>query len=513
MLAHFPIAQKDELLTSILARFVQHMGIKDDKIALDMLFNNRMVVPSPLLQGHIEQLLKQVGHIWDITPREIIERHSHLPLFSAFIPTCRYNVLLSDLACRDVNPSMSRAGINASIVNWPAHYKICPLCWREQLESLGFTYWQRLFQSPGVDACPTHRCTLIDTHLALQSLHRHHFTGTHDYQYLGHYPEAAKPNDLKLATMVEQLLNSTLAPVSVEQWTRYYQKLARDTRVMSGKRVDHSAIANRVRKLWPDEWLRQQGLAISGESSWLLAMFRKHRRVYSYLQHLIVWLSLRGTTVELHKELKLARHFSSFEGHARRMITTPNITKRDESRAKWRELLQSSMLDSLKSIRTTVLGARLYSWLYRYDREWLNTHKPEPANNHQDKRVNWHTRDLQLVKKLIETKNSAEERIEDPRHSKSWFALRIQQKSLMEKKLHKLPLCGMFFDRYCESIEEYQVRRLSRVMVKLIEHKDILRPVCEIERLAGLNRKRSRKPARKILRLDIPAWQRVKSLS
>ena len=41
----------------------------------------------------------------------------------------------------------------------------------------------------------------------------------------------------------------------------------------------------------------------------------------------------------------------------------------------------------------------------------------------------------------------------------------------------------------------------------------VLRPVCEIERLAGLSRARCRKPAREILRLDIPAWQRAAALS
>ncbi len=53
------------------------------------------------------------------------------------------------------------------------------------------------------------------------------------------------------------------------------------------------------------------------------------------------------------------------------------------------------------------------------------------------------------------------------------------------------------FDRYSESVEEYQTRRLSRVMVQLIECNNVLRPVCEIERLAGLSRARSRKPAGK----------------
>ncbi|WP_228761211.1 TnsD family Tn7-like transposition protein [Vibrio gigantis] len=176
-------------------------------------------------------------------------------------------------------------------------------------------------------------------------------------------------------------------------------------------------------------------------------------------------------------------------------------------------MLESSQTESLKKIRTTALGARLYSCLYRYDHEWLNVHKPKRASNYQNYRVDWQVRDRQIVKALLSIKNETEGRIHAPRHSKSWFASKIAKKSLIEKKLYKLPLCSLFFDRYSESVEEYQTRRLSRVMVQLIECNDVLRPVCEIERLAGLSRARSRKPAREILRLDIPTWQRVAALS
>jgi hypothetical protein len=513
MLTHFPVAQKDELLTSILARFIQQMGIKDDKVALDILFDNRMVVPSAFLQGHIKQLLDQVGHVWNIEPLDLIERHSLLPLFKPFFPTSRYNTLRADLIVGHVNPSMSRAGINASLIQWPSNYKVCPQCRKKQLDSLGFTYWQRLFQSPGVIVCPEHQCTLLDTNLVIHSAHRHHFVGSSSYKCSDHLSEVAEPYELKLACMVNILLNSNLGYVSPAQWTLYYQKLARSEGAMNGARIDHKGIANLVRKTWSDEWLHQQGLALSGANTWLVAMFRKHRRTYSYLQHFVVWLSFSHASIDLREEFNHARALSSVNRDTRAIVFTKNIAKRDEVRVQWLGILKYSPNSLLKNIRTTALGARLYSWLYRYDRKWLNDHKPNHASNYQNNRVDWEVRDLLLVKKLIKLKNRVDNRIKDPRHSKSWFASSIKQKSLIEKKLYKLPLCSLFFDRYSESIEEYQIRRLSRVMVQLIECKDVLRPVCEIERLAGLSRARSRKPAREILRLDIPAWQRAAALS
>jgi hypothetical protein len=514
MLTHFPIAQRDEMLTSVLARFVQQMGIEDDKVALGILFGNRKVVPSPFLQGHLEQLVQQVGHIWRSSPRKIIEQHTHLPLFRVFLSSHRYNILQTDLVHCSANPSVTRAGISASLVQWPLSYKICLQCWQSQLTTLGFTYWQRLFQSPGVMACPKHRCTLIDTHLPISSPHRHRLVGSSCYQESPLLSECANAHQLKLAEMVEWLFNSNQSYVSPEQWTSYYQSLAREQGVMKGARVDHKGIASLVRNMWSDELMQQQGLQLYGENTWLTAMFRKHRRTFSYLQHFIVWLSLGRESVNFAEEVSRARKSSIMDSPRCLIVAAKNQANRDARRATWLTLLRElKKPHSLKQLRDTALGARLYSWLYRYDRNWLNSHKPLPIKNYKNKRVNWHKRDLQLVKKLIALKNITKENLDDPRHSKSWFSTKLGRKSLLEKKAHKLPLCSLFFDRYSESVEEYQTRRLSRVMVQLIECKDVLRPVCEIERLAGLSRACSRKPAREILRLDIPTWQRVAALS
>jgi hypothetical protein len=513
MLTHFPLPQKDELLTSILARLVHQLGIKDDKVALDILFKNRMVIPSAFLQGHIGELLSQVGHIWHIQPKEIIAQHTHLPLFKPFLPTQRYETLEADLLSGHVNPSMLRTGINASLIHWPISYKICPHCRGNQLELLGHPYWQRLFQSPGVTVCPKHQCQLINTGLTIHSSRRHRFISAHEHQNLSYLSEVAKPYELKLASMVEALFNSKVDYISSEQWTRYYQYLARDVGTMKGARIDHQEIANLVQKRWSQAWLIQQGLSMSGDNTWLLSMFRKHRRAYSYLQHFIVWLSLRDGSINFNEEISFASTFTTVATLKKSHVLTKNITKRDAARNEWLNLRQFSTAFSLKQIRATVLGARLYSWLYRYDRPWLNSHKPEQKVSYLNKRVDWISRDLKLVKKLIKINNIVANKLDDPRHSKLWFASTIKCKGLIEKKLHKLPLCHLFFDRYTETIEEYQIRRLTRVMIQLIENNDFLRPVCEIERLAGLSRKRSRKPVREVLRLDIPTWQRAEALS
>ncbi|GAA4649870.1 hypothetical protein GCM10023116_21510 [Kistimonas scapharcae] len=142
----------------------------------------------------------------------------------------------------------------------------------------------------------------------------------------------------------------------------------------------------------------------------------------------------------------------------------------------------------------------------------LLQHKPATVKNYVNRRVDWGVRDRQLVKQFLVIEAESCEVLELPRRSRAWFCNQLGVKSLVEKKLNKLPLCNAFFIRYSESIEEYQTRRLACIMAELTQRNEHIRPVCEIERFAGLSRQRSRKPAREILRMDIPAWQRIESV-
>ncbi len=137
LIAHFPKPQRDELLGSILARFIKRQGIRDDKVALDILFGNRKIVPSPLLQGHIGELHANIGHLWQVEPADVVERHTLLPLFKPFIPADRYKMLQTNLVELTLNTGTLRSGMNASILKWPSQYHICPECWREQVQSTG----------------------------------------------------------------------------------------------------------------------------------------------------------------------------------------------------------------------------------------------------------------------------------------------------------------------------------------------------------------------------------------
>lgn len=510
MVMQFPVAHEDELLVSILARFVTRQGLKDDKVALEMLFGTKNIVPSALLQGHIKPLLSKVGHIWVVSQQDVVQRHSILPFFQSFIEPARIKAVQHDLIYSDKPHGMTSIGINASNINWPRYYRYCPECLSEDHKYLAYSYWRRLFQLPGVLVCSKHLCYLQNSPFKLLTDRRHSFC---DASQL--IPQEkltliyVKPSDklLKLTIIMQQLLDTKTPYVSPVQWTIYYRRRISEFGLVIGQRADHVKIRGLVEHYWGTKFLEQNGLSLSFENNWLLAFFRKQRRHYSALHHIVCIVALLPTNsvFDAIKEAALI----TLNIRKKRIYTNIKVSERlDEYRSNWSALC--SQFTILKDIRATLEGARVYSWLFRYDNAWLNEKLPVRARNNVGRQVNWAKRDLELVKSLILIRNQSDEKLNLPRMTQTWFISQTNVSWGVVSHLDKLPLCRSFFVKYTESIDEYQVRRVLAIIVSHINLDKPIPPTYEIERIAGLNKKRSREVVTYILGMDFEEISRYK---
>lgn len=507
MLMQFPVAHDDELLGSIIARFVERQGLEDDKVALDQLFGSRKIVPSSVLQGHANQLLANVGHLWTISARDLLEQHTLIPIFRPFVAAKAYDRFVRDLCGEGKNHSMLRTGVNASNIVWPSKFRVCPLCCQDQSRRLGYRYWQRLFQCPGVDACPEHRCLLIDTDIPLQSSRRHRFVST---QAIRKPVPAVSPlgdrKSVSLSSLVAELLRGEVSRApNNHQWSRFYRALASQQDLCKGKGVLHREIASRVRACWGVEWLERQGLSLDADDNWLVSMFRKHRRPFSYLQHFVCWLALWDDKPVLNEVLAEVLLFSNQPPEKAVYFSSRAEEVRHGYRARWIELL--NLYGSLHSLRNHREGARVYSWLYRFDSPWLASRKPEKVSAERPSKVDWGKRDRMIVRELLAIERTVWQDLEGPRRSQNWYGKQVASGKILEKKLSKLPLCQAFFIRHAETIDEYQARRLACIFVRLVLNNEWLTPTYEIERIAGLDKRKCRDAGRYILERIIPAWQ------
>lgn len=111
------------------------------------------------------------------------------------------------------------------------------------------------------------------------------------------------------------------------------------------------------------------------------------------------------------------------------------------------------------------LEPKIYSWLYRQDRKWLNENSPEkvqiPVVNN---RVNWKERDLELLAKVKEVVESWDNEGTKPiRITPSAVAKRLNIISLIQKKAELLPITNAYLDKVTESVSKYQIRRVRWV--------------------------------------------------
>lgn len=127
-------------------------------------------------------------------------------------------------------------------------------------------------------------------------------------------------------------------------------------------------------------FLVQHGLGeIDTENSWLKNIFRKHRRSFSYLEHLIVieafYAGSHWSFQDIFKEVKVC--------HATPMRPS-NDTSQENLQSEVIQAQRHSWLTALA--QNSIIEARkqntaLYAWLYRNDKKWLmetNSQKQMP---------------------------------------------------------------------------------------------------------------------------------------
>jgi hypothetical protein len=169
IIGFFPSPYPDELLYSICARFSTRAGYPGVKSVLEELFGAPTAAAVIDLPNRLSSLTEALPAYSSLTIDRIIDKHTLLPFFSAFLPTSRVKQLRDDLKRSRGHAGHMRSGIMASRIPMPSHLRFCPVCKREDEEYYGETYWHRLHQLPGVEVCPSHQAFLENSSANLRA--------------------------------------------------------------------------------------------------------------------------------------------------------------------------------------------------------------------------------------------------------------------------------------------------------------------------------------------------------
>ena len=499
---NFPVPYPEELIYSTVARAGIREGVISPKDLLDDVYGNRNVIATLDLPNQLSRISRWLPS--DYSVEVIAYRHTLFPLYAPFIPEERRKRCLVWMAGESRGAVHLAIGIAASLVKVPSHVRYCPGCLKKQQRTFGEYFWKREWQIAGVDCCDQHG-DLINTAITRPLVEQHHY---HDASpaTCPLFPQKRACHESEMVlTQVRQLLEERpdTSP-SYEQWSSYYHRLAQQSGFIRGQaHIDHAAIAESVSDHWPTSFLRRYGLGIDQNSDycWLRAIFRKHRKSFSYLQHIVAHHALLPEgwsitdVIDSVRELPMPLSTESTEstGEAQTGIKHGGLTPDQHY---WMQMLADQPPKKARAA-----APALYARLYRYDRLWLTQVNLAQSRLQILKRkpiVDWRQRDRHYLTKLQEILRFLRSDPRGPRHSQTYLLKQLGKLSTLEKILDRVPRTRRLLARYTESVPEYQVRRLRNAWWELKQEFQYP-PRWRLIRIAGLSETRLTDQARDYL--------------
>ncbi|PAJ75966.1 hypothetical protein CJF42_02780 [Pseudoalteromonas sp. NBT06-2] len=497
---NFPSPQPDELVYSLLARARVKFCEVSPKVLIEKVFGSRSVISSlhfpsriqPLVSGNLNSTISTI---------ELIYNHTLFPLYAPFIPEERRLMCVQAMHDKSFGQPYLATGFAASRIPNITGMRYCPDCMAKQIAEHGEPYWQRIHQVSGLESCTQHNTKLEVASYYQSRVHRHEYFPASNILCKAKPKRIHSEYDIRLYQPIRELLNrGDLLSPNYSQWTQYYQYLIGKNHCNKGRYVSYEAIKERILAEWSIDWLKRYNLHhLDEQSSWLHAITRKHRKSFSYLEHLVVLKALIDGLWSINHVIEDVLSLKA-------IIVCSPTKKVGTINAEVIRTYKKKWLSRVRFLGTKLGriagGGSVYAWLYRHQRNWLlklNRHYKRPIH-HSLNRIDWSRRDKNVVKELIKVRNSMEENMDQPRQSKNWFMNQLNRKETISKNLNKLPLTQEFLNRYEETVTDYQIRRLSRT---IITHYPKLPPRWVLLRESGLNDKRIKELADNFLSIEI----------
>ncbi|MBP3919928.1 MAG: TniQ family protein, partial [Clostridia bacterium] len=167
MLTYFPSFYNDELVYSLLARYYQKSGYMAYAFVAQDLFEKTTMKPN------IEFVNKFSSDAFCSLTRNfsfenIIEKHTMFPYYARFLNKDRRNKAFQSLLSMD-EKSCNLIYLPKNKNNEVRYLRYCPICASVDKQNYGETYWHRSHQLIGVDICPIHFCSLLNSAVTISS--------------------------------------------------------------------------------------------------------------------------------------------------------------------------------------------------------------------------------------------------------------------------------------------------------------------------------------------------------
>lgn len=457
LLSLFPTLLPGETIHSAASRYHMLSGHVSEMTSLVQLFGNRARSIASDFPSGLGNLMT-----WSANAH-LTDDHTLLPLFSPFLGEARSETIRSHMLSRAERSLKMAVGVmNAGFERYRAR-RYCPSCMLDDSTKYGVAYWHVVHQAAGVLACPVHRVPLYylsvygevlgPTHLMLprcseiqESASQYCFTPAqliqaHNVATLLHW-------GLLHPVQVAQLLSEGfLNYVLLSKGLVYRNRL-------KAKELEHN-VEDALQYLPPDDEFKRLGAQCQCCPPWVLGLIRRQDQPHHPLFYFAL-LGLMDISVSQLDEFLLDHQAAVEESSARVSASTQPVIdegEKDRRRAKF----------SAESQKVGFRKTDGYSWLYRNDRQWLQTFiRSHPHAHHRQEKVKWEARDEAFAQEIYLAKTDLLSRAGKP--------VQITRRSLARhlcipgsawRRLDLLPLTASALRYSEETARDFQARRVA----------------------------------------------------
>ena len=474
MLGYFPVPYQDELLYSMVARYAQHTGlIGNQKSIVREVFSSPTAVAVPDLPSHLSSLVNNLQLVWPTSVEELIKSFTLAPVYLPFLSQQQAWKTISSMRSDSGGDIHTRSGIAASAIKQQEYFRYCPQCMKEQQMEFGECYWRRIHQLPALGFCSNHSCLLEYSPISFHPREKHLFVAANEIKLDSSIRHIAlRDIEGALHDRYEQLLQaSQFKGLGYNRWTLFYRNLAVELGLVKKSRVCHQEIHRLLKRKWAGTTFEDQ-FNYSENNYWLTNLFRKHRKSFHPLRHLLVTTAL-VSELSVTKLLEKVRRLPEevlVPSHFSKKVTVQNVA---EYRYSWVDMLKRHPSAGVKELRSTERGGAIYAWLYRNDRSWLMSNRPKRKVNSQSHYAvnyrDWDAKNVAHLESVYEVMANVRNR---PRLTRTRIIKELPRSNSVEKHLPDLPATSQWLTDHEESVEDFQLRRL-RITYEQMKSNDL----------------------------------------
>jgi hypothetical protein len=317
MLCYLPAPYPDELLYSVIARYIVHVGVKDPITVVVKIFGRKMIARVGF-PGSLDKVSEHTWPVWQMTGADIANKLTLFPYYSHFLPESDTLQCLEILRSNRCTGLPLKLGLNSSTVKVPKLLRFCRTCRENDLLKYGETYWRRTHQLAGVLVCPEHGERLVDTNALMQPSGRKEYIdatlvtaaesdGSDDK--LGDEEAAIA---LKVAIRCRAILTGSILPWPKEDLRLAYRRAAIERGWVEGLIIlDHIKI-EKAFLMYYGSLLSKLGCEVPPgiDDNWIRIIFREHTRSsFHPVYHALIQVFLESVPVDPERRIRFGFGF------------------------------------------------------------------------------------------------------------------------------------------------------------------------------------------------------------